>query len=92
MSEVQEPAVVRAVVGADRREGEHVGRVVSEEERVYVLHSERCIASGIDLRVCAFSAALDRGIDAAVWREHMDVPVVLGIGDALGDLEPRARA
>ena len=88
MSEVQDAAVVQAAVGAERREGEHLGRVVSAEERVYVLHSERCIESGIDVRKCAFSAALDRGLDEHVWRNHTDTPVVLAIGGALGDLVP----
>ncbi|MCJ1709266.1 hypothetical protein [Microbacterium sp. VKM Ac-2923] len=92
MSEVQDSDVVEAVVGTERREDEHVGRAVTAEERMYVLHSRRCIESGIDVRACAFSASLDRGIDLNVWRDHMDAPVVLGIGDALGDLEPRSAA
>lgn len=92
MSEVLDSETVEEIVGASRREAEHVGRAVSAEERMYVLHSARCLATGHDVRACAFSAALDRGIDAALWSEHMDVPVVLGIGDALGDLEPRAHA
>ncbi|MDQ1113971.1 hypothetical protein QE418_003419 [Microbacterium testaceum] len=92
MSEIQDSDVVEATVGTERREDEHLGRAVTAEERMYVLHSRQCIESGIDVRACAFSAALDRGIDERVWRDHMDTPVVLAIGGALGDLEPRATA
>jgi hypothetical protein len=54
---------------------------VSAEETVYVLHSQECKDSGIDLRDCEFSIALDRGIPLDRWEHHQDMPVVLSIRD-----------
>jgi hypothetical protein len=68
---------IEQIVGARRHAHQHLGRAVSAEETVYVLHSEKCRDSGIDLRECEWSLALDRGIDLAEWAGYEDRAVVL---------------
>ena len=79
MSRLESPAKIEGIVGAKRHATEHIGRAVSAEQRVYILHSRDCLDSGIDLRECEFSVALDRGIEHAIpwsgWRRVQDRPV-----------------
>jgi hypothetical protein len=70
---------IEQIVGVQRHTSEHFGRAVSGEERFYILHSRACRNSGIDLRECPFSVALDRGIDPAEWIP--DVPTMLDLVD-----------
>ncbi|MCC8930813.1 hypothetical protein [Rhodococcus sp. I2R] len=80
MSEIVSADQIEQIVGAPRTRNLHYGRAVSAEQRVYILHSRRCVDSGIDLRECPYSVALDRGIDIDQWwAGNEDVPVVLGI-------------
>lgn len=79
MSEIVPADRIEQIVGARRHEHQHLGRADSTAETVYVLHSQRCKDSGIDLRDCEFSQALDRGIDPFMWENRMDRPVVLAI-------------
>ncbi|GAA3730239.1 hypothetical protein GCM10022239_03540 [Leifsonia bigeumensis] len=83
MSRLESAATIEAKVGVERHPVFHWARAVSAEQRVYVLHSAKCRDSGIDLRDCEFSVALDRGIEAAVpragWAGQYDRPVVLCI-------------
>lgn len=88
MSRLESARSIEAKVGAKRHATEHLGRAVSATERVYILHSTSCVASGIDLRDCEYSDALDLGIDLAIWAPFQDVPVVLGIDPANNDLVP----
>lgn len=68
---------IEQIVGARRHPHQHLGRAVSSEQTVYVLHSEKCRDSGVDLRECEWSVALDRGIDLDDWAGHVDQAVVL---------------
>ncbi len=68
---------IERIVGARRHPHQHLGRAVSAEQTVYILHSEACRDSGIDLRDCAYSKALDNGIDMDWWHQHQDQAVVL---------------
>jgi hypothetical protein len=70
---------IEGIVGARRHPTEHLGRAVSKEQTVYVLHSEQCRDSGTDLRECPFSLALDSGIDDGYWEGAEDRPVRLAI-------------
>mgnify|MGYP003608169642 CR=1 FL=1 len=90
MSELEAAGKIEGIVGAKRHPIQHIARAVSAEQRVYVLHSEQCAASGIDLRECAYSVALDEGIDLGEWQGSEDQPVVLAIDDEHGDLIPVA--
>lgn len=89
MSQLETEAKTIEVVGIPRQATEHMGRAVSAEQRVYILHSQECKNSGIDLRECPFSIALDDGIDPDVWREYEDIPVTLAIDEKFGDLVPK---
>ena len=92
MSRLESARTIEAKVGAKRHPTEHLGRAVSVMQRVYVLHSAECVASGIDLRTCAYSIALDEGIDLNVWKGWEDQPVQLTIADDCDDLVPVALA
>jgi hypothetical protein len=70
---------IEQIVGASRHAVDHIGRAVSSEEVVYILHSYACLDSGIDLRQCRYSLALDDGIDPERWTE--DQPVRLAVVD-----------
>jgi hypothetical protein len=88
MTDLVPPTEIERIVGVPRHATEHWGRAVSDEQRVYILHSRECLDSGIDLRYCAYSVALDDGIDPRRWTE--DVPLLLSIYDPDGEawLEP----
>lgn len=70
---------IEGIVGAKRHPLHHLGRVVPATQTVYILHSQRCKDSGIDLRDCDWSRALDRGINESEWRDCQDRPVVLHV-------------
>lgn len=63
MTRLENPDRVEAIVGVLRDPERHIARAVSEEQRVYILHSHECVNSGRDLRLCPYSLALDEGID-----------------------------
>jgi hypothetical protein len=70
---------IERIVGVSRHDSDHIGRAVSDEQQVYILHSKECLDSGIDLRECEFSVALDLGINPLMWGPWEDVPVVLAL-------------
>lgn len=77
MSELVSADEIETIVGAERHESLHLGRAVSAEQVVYLLHPHDCLNSFEDLRDCPYSRALDRGIDPDGWVE--DAPVMLGL-------------
>lgn len=77
MSNLVNPDDIEQIVGAKRHSHQHLGRAVSSEQTIYILHSGKCKDSGIDLRACEWSLALDRGIDLEDWNGYEDRPVVL---------------
>lgn len=81
MSDLVPAGDIEQIVGATRHRKAHYGKAVSAEQTVYILHSHQCRDSGIDLRDCRFSVALDRGIDLGMWAKYQDIPFVLGIWD-----------
>jgi hypothetical protein len=56
------------------------------------MHSKECKESGIDLRDCEYSLALDDGIDLCEWDGWEDKPVVLHIDEDTGRLVPLKQA
>ncbi len=91
MSNLVNPDEIERIVGAKRHPVQHLGRADSFEEIVYILHGEKCKDSGVDLRECPFSVALDRGIDLADWGDFQDRAVVLAIiNSRLFPLTPRS--
>lgn len=93
MSELVPSDEIEGIVGAARHPTRHLGRAVSAEQTVYILHSQECRDSGIDLRECPYSLALDRGIHERDWSEREDRPVILRIerGDVIPDVAPFVR-
>lgn len=84
MSDLVPSDQIEGKVGIARHRKVHFGRAVSAEQTVYILHSQQCLDSGIDLRECRFSTALDQGINLAQWEGREDRPVALGVwGDRL---------
>lgn len=91
MVEVVSADAIEGVVGAMRHAVHHIGRAVTSEQRVYILHSEQCRARPeTDLRQCPYSAALDRGIDPKRWEGFEDQPVRLWFAPFGGLLIPDA--
>jgi len=79
MSDIVPKDEIEDIVGAERQVWAHLGRADSEEGKVYVLHSKACIDTGIDLRDCAYSMALDEGIEMHEWEQWEDQPIWLWI-------------
>lgn len=79
MTDLVDPNIIQEIVGRPRHPVAHLGRAVSEEGQVYILHSQWCKERTRDLRDCVYSRALDRGIDLALWADYEDQPVRLGL-------------
>lgn len=78
-------AGIEKIVGAERHPTEHIGRAVSEEQQLFILHSVECVESlamrTSDLRQCPFSLALDDGLNAEEWADSQDAAVHLALTD-----------
>lgn len=72
MSEIESADQIEQIVGVKRHATRHYARAVSAEQTVYILHSCACKDSGVDLRECLFSLALDNGIDEYDWSDVED--------------------
>ena len=79
MSDLVDPSSIEEIVGVNRHIRRHYARAVSATQTFYILHSQRCLDSGVDLRECRFSVALDRGIRFREWEELQDRPCALGV-------------
>lgn len=79
MSDLVDPTEIERIVGVKRHPVDHFGRAVSAERMIYILHSAQCRNSGRDLRTCAFSLALDKGIQESDWAGVTDRPALLEI-------------
>lgn len=80
MSDLVPTGSIERIVGVKRDRLRHYARAVSYTQTVYVLHSRECLTSGVDLRECLFSLALDEGIDVERWPEDEPVHVVIEDG------------
>lgn len=93
MSSLVDPNQIEGIVGAKRHPVLHLGRAVSAEQQVYILHSERCRddhdRGRRDMRECHYSLALDNGIDSEVWSGWEDQPVLLNVFARDGRLHPQ---
>lgn len=76
-----DPTKIEQIVGAKRHATHHMARAVSVEQCVYILHSQKCYDSGIDLRDCPYSHALDAGIDLDRWEHFQDQAMFVAIED-----------
>ena len=88
MSDLVSPEEIERIAGIERHQTAHYGRAISAEQTVYILHSLDCKNSGVDLRECRYSVALDRGILMAQWAGYEDAPVKLWVGFGSGRLVP----
>lgn len=86
MSDLVVPQDVQEIVGQPRQQSVHMGRAVSAEGRVYIMHSQSCYDQVADLRKCRYSKALDAGIDPSKWAAWQDRPVLLCVVN--GELLP----
>lgn len=81
MSEIVPSDEIEKVVGVQRHPTRHYARAVSDEQIVYILHSQECRDMYDDLRDCPWSLALDRGIDEHDWSDCEDRPVLVRVRD-----------
>lgn len=88
MTERVPPEDIEKLVGAKRHPTEHIARAVSAEQIVYILHSQQCLDSTPDLTKCAFSYALDLGIDKEDWTEDVPLVVAVVVRDGITRLLP----
>lgn len=72
---------IEELVGAKRHPTHHQARAVSAEQVVYILHGQQCLDSGIDLRDCPYSLALDEGIDLDRWEHFQDQAMFVALED-----------
>lgn len=82
MTNLVDPSKIEEIVGRSRHPIYHFARFVSEEQTAYILHSQECVDSGIDLRECRFSFALDvmtERDDVIPWVGDMDEPVLVNL-------------
>ena len=86
MTDIVSADRIEQIVGARRHPTHHLGRAESADQRVYILHSRACKDSGLDLRACSYSAALDLGVDTAKWEQDATVSLVIQ-GGALVPLD-----
>lgn len=77
MTEIVSADRIEQIVGARRHPTHHLGRAESADQRVYILHSSACKESGLDLRACSYSVALDLGIDTDIWEQDTTVSLVI---------------
>lgn len=89
MSDLVNPDEIEAIVGHAREEYAHWGRMSTVDKRFYILHSRRCKDSGIDLRQCPYSVALDQCFDPLDWEglEDRPMPLELWHGNLMPDEE-----
>ena len=90
MAELIPASDVERMVNARRHATEHIGLASSMERKTFLLHSQACKDTGIDLRRCEFALAQDAGIDEDVWDGREDHPYFLRVMD--GQLVPLKRA
>lgn len=81
MTDLVPSEAIERIVGMARCQHIHYARAVSADDTVYILHSQTCLDSGIDLRDCRFSIALDKGINPEAWAGYEDIPVAIGMWD-----------
>jgi hypothetical protein len=69
---------IERIVGARRHPLRHIGRAVSDEQRLYIMHSAKCVAETSELTECSYSKLLaEKGLSFDAWHDWMDRPVVL---------------
>ena len=75
---------IEGIVGAERHPLDHIARAVSDEQTVYILHSQHCLdqeLAGVrTLQECPYSLALDEGIDVDEWVQDGPVRVMVLCG------------
>lgn len=86
MTSLVSPVDIERIVGAPRHDTDHLGRAVSAEQTVYIMHSRECLASAVDLRDCEYSVALDGGIDTQLWIQDRPVRLAVHKGELMPDI------
>lgn len=87
MTELVPAEKIETIVGRERHATAHYGRAVSEEDTLYILHSQHCLETRGDLRECIYSLALDNGLRLRDWGRYVDMPMRLAITET-GRLVP----
>ncbi len=81
MADLVDPTEIEELVGARRHHALHIGRADTKSGTFYILHSQDCLDSGIDLTECRFSVALDMGVSERLWAGREDKAQIIAITD-----------
>ena len=80
MTDIVPSEDIERLVGVKRRADAHCGRVLFDQGRFVILHSQGCLNATADLTECAYSVALDVAIACGDTFEQWPVdPVILGL-------------
>jgi hypothetical protein len=80
MTDLVDAKEIERIVGVKRHPTEHWGRACVSRWAFFILHSEACRDSGIDLRFCPFSRALDNH-PPTLFDTPIDIPVPIRLVD-----------
>lgn len=70
---------MQEVFGIPRLDHVHVAKAVSDEQVLYILHSQDCLDRTEDLRTCPYAEAQNQGVDEAAWEPYLDKIVVVAL-------------
>lgn len=78
MSRLVSADEIEGIVGVERHPVVHYGHDDPAARTFYILHSRQCLDTGIDLRRCSYSMAVDyHGVDPKLWERYPNRPVPL---------------
>lgn len=78
MPEIVPAEDIERIVGVERQQSLHIGRVVIADDTFYILHSKVCLEARDSLLDCPYTHALTN-VNPGDWEGYTDKPVVLRI-------------
>ena len=84
MTNLVDPSKIEKIVGAKRDSRLHIGRFDTPTGEFYILHSQECVSSTQDLRLCDYSKSLDSTwIDEVDWIDAVNTPYFIQLEGGL---------
>jgi len=79
MSNLVNSKEIEEIIGAPRNRKAHFGKLITAEDKIYIMHSYECVFKNEDLRQCEFSKAMDHSTPEKLWNKFEDKTVLLGV-------------